>query len=317
MAQALPKVRHTYQNHHLDSTRWDNFQVRDDDIIIATPYKSGTTWMQNIVRHLIFAGQDEKPSLVDASGWLDNRTRPIGDVLAKFEVQTHRRFMKSHLPLDGLPYYSEAKYIVVGRDARDVFMSMWNHYRNYTPEFIKLLNEEVPGRVGPPLPQCPIEIAAFWYMWMTRGWFDWEREGYPFWSNLSHVQSWWDFRDLPNILFVHFADLLEDLSCGIGRVAEFLGIEVTGDHLEHITEATTFKSMKENAETFVAGRAFKGGAQTFMNKGTNGRWKNVLSPEDLSLYEDAVARILSPDCRQWLENGMLGTAKLSLRSTRL
>ncbi|MCI0840805.1 MAG: hypothetical protein J4N64_03455, partial [Chloroflexi bacterium] len=68
---------------------------------------------------------------------------------------------------------------------------------------------------------------------------------------------------------------------------------------------------------FVAGRAFKGGAQTFMNKGTNGRWKNVLSPEDLSLYEDAVARILSPDCRQWLENGMLGTAKLSLRSTRL
>ena len=54
-----------------------------------------------------------------------------------------------------------------------------------------------------------------------------------------------------------------------------------------------------------------------MNKGTNGRWKNVLSPEDLSLYEDAVARVLSPDCRQWLENGMLGTAKLSLRSTRL
>jgi aryl sulfotransferase len=40
------------------------------------------------------------------------------------------------------------------------------------------------------------------------------------------VQSWWDFLHLPNILFVHYADLLADLEGEIRRVAQFLEIEV-------------------------------------------------------------------------------------------
>ena len=49
----------------------------------------------------------------------------------------------------------------------------------------------------------------------------------------------------------------------------------------------------------------KGGAQTFFNKGTNGRWHDVFSEEDLALYPLAVARELTPDCAAWLENGRL------------
>ena len=310
MTQALPKVRHTYQNHHLDSTRWEKFQVRDDDIIVATPIKSGTTWMQNIVRHLVFLGQDQMPAPAQVSPWLDNRLFPLADILSRLEAQEHRRFMKTHLPLDGLPFYQEAKYIVVARDARDVFMSLWHHYRNYTPEFFKLMNEEVPGLVGSAFPPCPADIGSFWYMWMTRGWFDWEREGYPFWTNISHVQSWWDFRDLPNIFFVHFADLLEDPSREISRIAEYLRIEASEEQVDMIASATSFRSMKENADEYApaGGRAWKGGAQTFMNQGTNGRWKNVLVPEDLSLYQESAERILSPSCRQWLENGRSASA---------
>jgi len=32
----LPQVLHTYQNHHLDSTRWEPYVPRDDDIVIST-----------------------------------------------------------------------------------------------------------------------------------------------------------------------------------------------------------------------------------------------------------------------------------------
>lgn len=307
MTRALPKVKHVYQNYILDSTRWDRYEPRVDDIIIATPYKSGTTWMQNIVSHLVFLGQGLTLRLSQFSPWVENRVRPIDEVIADIQAQGHRRFIKSHLPLDGLPFHQEVKYIVVSRDARDVFMSMWNHYRNLTPLFYERVNEKVPGRVGPPIPPCPDDIGTFWYQWITRGWFDWEREGYPFWSNLAHVQSWWDFRQLPNVYFVHYADMLEDLVGEIGRIADFLNIEASEGQLASIADATNFTSMKANAEALHPehNSMFKGGAQTFINKGTNGRWKNVLAPEDLSLYHEAVSRILSPSCRQWLENGRL------------
>jgi aryl sulfotransferase len=165
--------------------------------------------MQMIVMHLIF-GDQASPDKKSASHWLDARMRHLDDVMHTFESQKHRRFIKTHLPLDGLPFFLEAKYIVVGRDPRDVFMSLWNHYQHLIPEFYKLVNEEVANLVGQPLPPCPSSIGEFWHGWITQGWFDWEHEGYPFWSNLGHTQSWWNFRSLPNILFVHFNDLLAD-----------------------------------------------------------------------------------------------------------
>ena len=50
-------------------------------------------------------------------------------------------------------------------------------------------------------------------------------------------------------------------------------------------------------------RFFEGGVKTFFHKGTNGRWRDVLTDQDLELYEDAKARVLEPDCARWLEAG--------------
>jgi aryl sulfotransferase len=52
----MPVLKHLYQNHVLDSTRW-NFVPLRDDIIVATSYKAGTTWMQAIVGNLIFGAR--------------------------------------------------------------------------------------------------------------------------------------------------------------------------------------------------------------------------------------------------------------------
>jgi len=225
VAVKLPEIKHVYQNHTIDSTRWDHFQLRPDDIIVATPYKAGTTWMQNIVLHLIFQDLTPRP-IFDTAPWLDSRSRQLDEVVSRLEAQTHRRCIKTHLPLDGLPYFPQVKYVVVGRDARDVFMSMWNHHSNYTPDVYERANN-TPGRVGDPLPPCPKSIRDFWQHWISRGWFEWETEGYPYWSNLRHVQTWWNYRHLPNILLVHYNDLLETLEVEIRRVADFLEIEVS------------------------------------------------------------------------------------------
>lgn len=127
----LPQTLRTYKTHSLDSASWDGFKPRVSDIIITTALKAGTTWMQTIVGNLIFQDQEMPRPLWQLTPWLDARKGGrIEEKLNLLEAQTHRRFLKTHLPLDALPYFPEVKYIYVGRDGRDVFMSLWNHYRH-------------------------------------------------------------------------------------------------------------------------------------------------------------------------------------------
>jgi aryl sulfotransferase len=301
--KSLPQVSHVYQNHHLDSRRWKRYQPRDDDIIISTSYKSGTTWTQGIMRHLVFLEQ-EMPPLDDLSPWLDRRWRPLKKLLRDLDAQTHRRFIKTHLALDGLPYYPQVKYVVVGRDTRDVFMSLWNHYSHYTPMQYKGLND-TPGRIGARLPKCPSDIHKFWHNWISRGWFAWESEGYPFWGNMHHTATWWEYRHLDNILFVHFNDLLANLTGEIHRMADFLNIPVSKKQLQEIARGVSLENMRQEAEETDAGlvKSFRGGANTFFFKGVNGRWKDVLTAEELELYPRALEKNLTPEAAHWIQYG--------------
>jgi aryl sulfotransferase len=302
-----PQRLHTYQNHTLDSTRWDAYKPRDDDIIIATPYKSGTTWTQEIVLHLVFLDQ-RVPFREEVSPWLDARFGPLEEVITSLENQQHRRFIKTHLALDGLPYYPQVKYIVVGRDPRDVFMSMWNHYSGFSEEWLQR-RSDVLGLVGEPLPLPPDDIHEHWHNWISRGWFEWEEEGYPWWGNMHHVQSWWDYRHLPNLFFMHFADMLADTAGQVRRVADFLAIEASDEQISQIAQATSLTAMRTRAEHHEEKNpdkpsVFVEGARTFFYKGTNGRWKSVLSEAELNQYDAKAAAVLTPDCRAWLEQGI-------------
>ena len=307
MITQLPQVIHTYQNHRLDSTRWQHYRPRSDDIIICTPPKSGTTWMQEIVRQLVFLGQPaperDTMGLWQVSPWLEQRLAPLDVVLHQLEAQRHRRFIKAHLPLDGMPYFPQVQYIIVGRDARDVAMSLWNHLSERTDALVASANT-TPGRVGDPVPS-PEDIHAFWRTWITRGRFAWESEGYPVQGNLYHTQTWWNFRHLPNIHLVHYNDLKADLAGEIRRIADFLAIPLTDALLPSIMEAVSLDAMREREERTNPRmkESWKEGAKTFFFKGTNGRWKDVLSEEELALYEAKAAQVLTPDCRAWLEQG--------------
>ena len=300
----LPTVKHLYQNHMMDSRRWNYFTPRADDIVVATSYKAGTTWVQVIVGNLIFSGNRPAAPIDAISPWLDNRSFPLEVVLSELEQQTHRRSIKTHLPLDSLPFHPSIKYLYVARDPRDVFMSWWNFYSDFIPQIIAAVNS-VPGRMGPELPPCPTDIHELWRGWMTRGAFAWETEGYPFWSVLHHAQSWWDYRHLPNILMVHYADLLADLEGGIRRIARFIDIEPPSEVWPTIVKNCTFAEMKAKGSELIAfaNMALQGGANAFFHKGTNGRWRDILGADELKLYDAAASRELTPECRRWLEHG--------------
>lgn len=312
MPSARPERLHEYRNHHLDSTRWDHFRVRDGDIVITTAYKAGTTWTQRILAELVLGQAAGDRRLMEVSPWIDARFHgPIEPILESLEAQTHRRFVKSHLAADGLRYFPEAKYVVVGRDTRDVFMSLWNHYSAYTDLAYSLFNDA--DRPGAEFPRCPATPSVLWPRWIGEGWFDWEPDGWPYWSHHHHLSTWWEWRDLANVHFMHFGDMLADTQGEMRRLAAFCGIEVPEDRWPVIVDAVQFDAMRAEAKSGggdedPAALIFEGGTERFFFKGTNGRWRGVLTEEDLALYEQA-ALTLDPGLLAWLEGGRAARAQ--------
>lgn len=303
---ALPALLHTYDRHHLlEGSRWLRFAHRRGDIVVSTSYKAGTTWVQAIIANLLFP-DGEFPAPVSVMGpWLEVRLRPAEADLAALAAQTWRRQIKTHLPLSGLPYHPEVRYVMVARDGRDVFMSLLNHHMNYTEQMRQLVAQQ-DAVAGGPFPFDLGEPREWFRTWTTRASFPWEHDGYPYWSHLTHFRSWWDYRHLPNIHLMHFADLLADTAGTIRALAAFLAIEIDASKFSGILERVSFAHMRENFATQIepmAGVIWKDGGNTFMNKGTNGRWRELLGEEELALYDAAVARVLPPDAAHWLACG--------------
>jgi aryl sulfotransferase len=278
----------------MDSTFWNDIVFRDDDIVIATYAKSGTTWMQQIIAQLIFDGaEDVAPAQM--SPWVDLRVPPRQVKLPEIEAQTHRRFLKTHLPVDALTFSDKAKYVYLGRDGRDMMWSMHNHHINANQLWYDALNN-TPDRVGPEIGRPPEDPVAYFRDWL-------ERDGHPFWSYWENLRGWWAIRHLPNVMMVHFADLKQDMPGEIRRVAEFLEIEP--ENWDAILEHCSFDYMKAHAEASVplGGAFWEGGATTFINKGVNGRWQGVLPAADSAAYEARARAELGPDCAAWLKSG--------------
>ena len=297
---APPAKTREIHNHHQDSTVWNDFPFRSDDIIIATYSKSGTTWMQQIVAQLIHSGNGSV-SPADLSPWVDMRILPREATIKQLEDQKDRRFMKTHLPADAMVWMQGVKYIYIGRDARDVMWSLHHHFTIATPLFWSMVND-TPGRVGPPMAkpkEDPRELFIDLVEDDTRSTIPW-----PFWS---HMRSWWAVRDQPNVLFVHFADLKKNLDGEMKRIAEFLGTADMSDaQWKAAVEHSTFAWMKANAHNHgpdMMEQAFSGGRANFINKGTNGRWTDSLSEEDNKRFKKKAREELGDACAEWLEKG--------------
>ena len=296
LIRGLPQRTKSYSNIRIDSARWDYYTPRDGDVVVATYAKNGTTWMEHIVLHLFHRGSD-KPTIHDVGVWVDRNNRrdakdqvdfPVDDMVAQLQSQSHRRQMKTHLPLDHLPFHTNVKYLVVGRPNRDVWLSWHNHYRNW-------LEREN-------LPEDPRDFWADWIEGRVAPQSGWGEEGTGVHPHFHYYYQWWGYRLLDNILLVHFDDLLENLPGEIDRVASFLGIDVARHEISEIAEAAPFGKMKANAGRLLPGA---NRAEFFLNKGTNGRWREILSADDLVLYEEAKKRAVGSGvevgCLDWLE----------------
>lgn len=299
-----------------DSRRWEAFSPRDDDIIIATYRKSGTTWTQRIVDLLVFQSPDIRP-FGDMSPWLDATIfAPLEEDIATLEAQTHRRFVKAHLPFDALPLWDSVKYIHVGRDGRDACLSWQNHVQGASPELRRRVAEQarelfagtnekaVLQRMAPV--DDPREFFVQWLDELENAPPEEAAGGDP--TYFGFEATYWRERARPNLLLVHYDDLKRDLAGEMRRISEFLEIDTPEALMPRLVEAASFDSMKRDGDALFPKlkMAFDRGADRFINRGVSGRWRNYITPENVERYETIARRSVSESLAKWLERGRLG-----------
>jgi aryl sulfotransferase len=296
-----------YRTWIIDSRRWEHYRPRPGDVVIATYPKCGTTWMQRIVDLLVFQTPEPRP-IMELSAWVDRRfPEPAEAVAARIEAQDHRRFLKAHLPADGLPIHDEVRYVHVARDGRDACISYHNHLSGLTAQMLDGLDraglaDEVIGRS---FPRVPADPAEHFHRWLTEGVVPGHTDGSPLPSFFRFERSWWEERHRPNVLLVHYDDLKADLAGEMRRVADFLSIPVPPDLWPWLVAAAGFETMRRDGDVLMGSVAasFRGGAARFFHEGTNGRWHGVFRDEDLTLYDAKVEAGLPPACARWVAHG--------------
>ncbi|MGW3994781.1 sulfotransferase domain-containing protein [Amycolatopsis sp. NPDC004772] len=280
-----------------DSALWDRFRFRAGDIVLSTPPKCGTTWLQMLCALLVFGTAELPRPLTEISPWLDATTYDTEAILAALESQEHRRFVKTHTPLDGLPSAPGVTYVCVGRDGRDAMLSFDHAVANIHPDAITAGGLQV---LAPP-PADPLD--------RFRRWVDAEPTpssdtfGVSLANLVHHVRTFWDHRDEPRVALFHYADLQADLPGQLRRLADALSI--SSRRIEQLAAAATFDRMRNRADELAPGVDAKlwRSNKAFFRSGTSGQWRDVLDAAAIDHYHRRVASLVPADLAGWLHRG--------------
>ena len=255
--------------------------------------------MQMICAVLIF-GRPELPApLWRLSPWLDHSIIPREVVYSQLAGQSHRRFIKTHTPLNGIPVKPQVSYIVVARHPLDMFVSLRHQLDNMDHARLWELTGEVP-------PEQPLDAREPLHDSLVR-WIagDADPRAYPesLPAVMRHLSDAWTRRAEPNVLLVHYDDLSADLEGQMRGIAWRLGITIREEAWPVLTQAATFSRMRERADNLIpaAPGIFRDTA-SFFYRGTSGAGREILSEDELAAYHARAAQMAPPDMLQWLHS---------------
>jgi hypothetical protein len=122
---------------------------------------------------------------------------------------------------------------------------------------------------------------------------------------LHHLETFWAARERPNVVLVHYADLIADLDGSMRALAARLDITVDETRWPALVEAATFSAMRGRADQLAPNTdtgLFRNPAE-FFHRGTNGQWRSLLDSDDVERYRARVDALVPADLAAWIHHG--------------
>ncbi|XP_012670019.1 sulfotransferase family 2, cytosolic sulfotransferase 2 [Clupea harengus] len=248
----VPKVLHTPEG----LKYYEEFNFRQDDILIVTYPKSGTTWMQEIVPLIQSEGDLTPVETIpnwDRVPWLEEHRANV----LNLDERPSPRIFATHYHYHMMPdsfFKVKPKVLYVLRHPKDVFTSSFHYYGMAS----FLVN---PGTVDEFLDTFLNGKVMF------GSWFD-------------HVNGWIHAKDQEHILYLFYEEMIMDLKESVRKLSCFMGKSLSQDIIEKIADHCVFKNMKKNKMSnysMVSTEFFDQTKSEFLRKGTAGDWKNTLT----------------------------------------
>ena len=267
--------------------RWEMFTPREGDIVVCTPPKSGSTWVQGILALLISGNPAVDADISNNAPWLDIGVPDAAEVFNRLEAQTQRRQIKTHTPFDGIPIWDELRYVSTYRHPIDSHFSFRRHVENMTAEVLTDV--------------FPTDISTGFRIFLEGEHFD----GSSLVSIVDHYRSALALAGQENILRLHYADMRRAPAESIQKIATHIGISHPTELMANLIAAATFDSMKANADRFAvaARQGFWSKDSNFFDSGSSNKWVGKLTADDLAAYDARMNQLLPTEERHWLEWG--------------
>jgi len=293
----VPAVPIHYTSPDEDSFRWIDLPLRKGDIVISARSKTGTTWIQMICALLIFQTPELPDSLTNLSPWLDWLITSRADVYAQLAGQAHRRFIKTHTPLDGLPVDTRVTYIVPGRHPLDTAVSLYHQGGNLDRERIRRLT-------GRSEPRSIADHRPPLHQWLL-GWIEQDVDPRDALDSLPgvlwHLTDAWNRRAAQDVVLVHYDDLVHDLDAEMRRLAGRLGISVAEETWPALVHAATFARMRARADSIAPDPSgVLKDHKAFFRRGSSGSGTETLTGEELVHYYQRATTMAPLDLLEWL-----------------
>jgi hypothetical protein len=243
------------------------YAARADDVIVCAGFKCGTTWMLQIATQIAYRGTAQFANIHHLVPWPDcppilkQHIVPLDDPGPRERSPTGLRVIKTHFPLERVPQSAEGRYIALVRDPKDACVSSYHFMKSMA--------------FGPMMPSVDTWLEMF------------IRPNFAIGSWAFHVASYWRVRDKPNVLFLTYEEVKRDHAAAVGRIAQFMQVELSAAELAEVVRLSSFGYMKEAQSKFDPGQVVPwGGTDYMIRRGEQGRSSELLTQAQRQRIDD-------------------------------